>query len=117
MFVSYGLGLLAQNSLITPDQFSELLKDSNVQKLDVRSGIEFDIIGHIPNFIQINVMNKKFETRVLDSFETSKPIMVYCFSGHRSVDAVKMLNSLGFQRIYELKGGLINWIMKGYKIE
>lgn len=109
--------LLAQSTLISPAQFNVLLNDTTIQKLDVRSGVEYELIGHIPDFVQMNVLDKNFTTRVKQELDPSKPILVTCFSGHRSVDAVKILSGLGFTTIYELEGGLINWMQKGYKLE
>ncbi len=109
--------LNGQSLLIEPDQLDQFMKDSTIQKLDVRSSTEFDIIGHIPGFVQINVYDKEFENKMLSSFDKEKPILVTCFSGHRSSDAVTKLTQLGFVRIYELRGGLINWMGKGYKLE
>lgn len=107
----------SQSTLVSPAEFNQLMTDTNIQKLDVRSGVEFNIIGHLPGFVQINVLDRKFESKVKDQLNPAKPILVTCFSGHRSVDAVKILESLGFKNIYELDGGLINWMQKGYKLE
>lgn len=103
--------------MISPDRFNAMLSDTSIQKLDVRSGVEYDVIGHIPDFIQINVLDKNFSDKVKAALNPDKPVLVTCFSGHRSVDAVTILSQLGFKNIYELKGGLIAWMQAGYKLE
>lgn len=112
-----GKWLYAQQLLVKPNQFNQLLHDSSVQKLDVRSITEFDMVGHIPGFVQISIYDKLFEEKVLNKFDKTKPILVTCFSGHRSSAAVAKLKKMGFISIYELEGGLLNWMGSGYALE
>ena len=39
----------------------------------------------------------------------SEEIVVYCKAGVRSMDACRVLNELGFERIYNLEGGMMRW--------
>lgn len=107
----------AQTIRVTPDRFAGIISDSVIQKLDVRTGIEYDVIGHIPGFTQINSTRKNFEKKVMQKLDPNKPVAVYCMSGHRSVDACKKLEHLGFKTIYELDGGIIQWVAGGGKLE
>jgi len=107
----------SQTIRVTPDRFAQLISDSTMQKLDVRTGIEYDLVGHIEGFIQINGTSKNFEKKVLQKMDPNIPVAVYCMSGHRSVDACKKLEHIGFKTIYELDGGIIQWIASGGKLE
>ena len=107
----------AQTIRVTPDRFAGIISDSTIQKLDVRTGIEYDVIGHIPGFTQINGSRKNFEKKVMQKLDPNKPVAVYCMSGHRSVDACKKLEQIGFKSIYELDGGIIRWVASGGKLE
>lgn len=109
--------IFSQHLLVVPEEFMALSLDSGIQKLDVRTGIEFETIGHIPGFIHVNIGATHFKDSVLNYFDRDRPIMVTCFSGHRSSDAVVKLKEMGFRNIYELKGGIIAWLGAGYKIE
>lgn len=109
--------LLAQKILVEPVEFNQYLNDSTMQKLDVRSGAEFELVGHLPDFDQVSIFDPKFDEKALTHFNPDRPILVTCFSGHRSITAVERLTKLGFKKIIELKGGLIRWMQKGYELE
>ncbi len=47
--------------------------------------------------------------------DLEKPVAIYCASGARSGMAVKMMQQLGFQTVYNI-GGLSNWASAGGKI-
>jgi len=38
-----------------------------------------------------------------------KPILVYCRSGHRSASACRALQKQGFEKVYNLQGGILAW--------
>lgn len=42
-------------------------------------------------------------------YNKDKPIIVYCASGMRSMEAAKQLYDMGYTNLYNLDGGLINW--------
>ena len=44
-----------------------------------------------------------------DQFETEDPIVVYCHHGPRSMMAAGALNSLGFEDVTNLDGGIDGW--------
>jgi len=44
-------------------------------------------------------------------------IFVYCEIEKRSPDAAATLDSLGYQHVYELKGGLISWRRNGLPLD
>jgi len=100
-------------AILTPVEFKE--KSKNQQLLDVRTPFEFKQ-GYIKGAKNINFFDKNFLEEV-NSFDKSKPIYVYCKSGHRSGMAVKQMSKLGFKEIYELKNGIINWVRNNNQIE
>lgn len=82
-----------------------VLNDISVDKItliDVRTPEEFDA-GHVENAVNINVYDKDFAKKV-QALNTKKPIYVYCRSGHRSMNAAKILNELGIG-VTNLEGG------------
>lgn len=113
----FNISLASQIIRVTPDRFAEIIADTTIQKLDVRTEIEYEIIGHMEGFIQINSISKNFERKVLQTLNPNQPIAVYCMSGHRSADACKKLERIGFKTIYELNGGIIQWLAIGGKLE
>ncbi len=80
---------------------------SNIQLIDVRKPEEV-AAGAIDGAINYNFYDADFEEK-MKALDTNKAIYVYCKSGGRSGKTVKLLNSLGFQEVYDLKGGFTAW--------
>ena len=75
--------------------------------LDVRTPDEFNK-GHIEGAENFNYYQNNFIQR-LNIFDKNKPLLVYCRSGNQSYKAAKILDSLGFKQIIDLKGGFLAW--------
>ena len=91
--------------VVAPAEFKE--KSANQLIVDVRTPDEF-AQGHIEGAININVFDKNF-TEQFAEFDKSEPIFLYCKSGARTSKASKKLAEFGFQNIYDLHGGIVNW--------
>jgi len=92
-------------NVVIPSEFEE--KSKNQLIVDIRTPQEF-AQGHIEGAININLFDKNF-TEQFSEFNKSEPIFLYCKSGMRSSKATEKLEALGFQNIYDLQGGIINW--------
>ena len=75
--------------------------------LDVRTPEEFEE-GHIQGAQNINVKDDTFIIAI-QKLSPSDTLLVYCRSGRRSLYAAQVMVSLGFQKIYDLEGGFLNW--------
>ena len=107
--------LQGQNTeLISVDQMHKLLMQDSVQLIDVRTAEEF-YKGHIKNAQNIDFLSPDFDLKmaVLDN---SKPLILYCRSGRRSAKSVLKLVDKGYEIIYDLQGGIIQWISDGNQI-
>ena len=87
--------------------FAELIADTNVVVLDVRTAAEF-AEGHIQKAILIDQVQSDFLERAKVELPTDKRIAVYCRSGRRSANAAGRLADAGY-RCVNLKGGIIAW--------
>ena len=96
-------------------QFEELIKNENVQLLDVRTLAEY-MEGHIPGSLNINVQDKDFSSCIDDLLDNKKEVAVYCRSGRRSRTAADILVKKGF-KVYNLDKGILNWMEEGREIE
>lgn len=83
--------------------FKDSISQKKVQLIDVRTPREY-AQGHIDEAINIDFLNANF-AEGFDQFDKSQPIYIYCKSGNRSGKAAKQLTELGFEKIYDLKGG------------
>ncbi len=102
---------------LTSGQFQELIKDANVQLVDVRTIVEYGE-GHIPNSLNIDVKDEvAFPLAVDELLNKEKPVAVYCRSGRRSRTAAEFLIKKGFKKVYNLDKGILNWMEEGREIE
>ena len=87
--------------------FAELVADTNVVVLDVRTVDEFTE-GHIEGAILIDQGQSDFMDKAKVTLPIEKKIAVYCRSGRRSANAAGKLADIGYKCV-NLKGGIISW--------
>lgn len=76
--------------------------------VDVRTRKEYVDGRIVPEAVNIDYHGDQFLEEIL-SQDKNTPIFVYCFSGGRSSKAAYKMRQLGFDRIYECKGGYQAW--------
>lgn len=94
--------------------FAELVKDTNVVVLDVRTADEF-AEGHIERAVNIDYKKDDFMDKAKAALPTGKTIAIYCRSGRRSANAASMLAPEGYVLV-NLKGGIIDWQNAGMPV-
>lgn len=82
--------------------------------LDVRTPAEF-YDGHIVGARLIPVQQLAARLGELDGLE-QRQMLVYCRSGNRSTVAAKILIDNGFERVSNLRAGLIDWVRSGRQV-
>ena len=102
---------------LTADEFEkEITTKQNIQVLDVRTPGEF-FSGHIKNALLADwTDSKEFERRIA-FIDKNKPVYVYCLSGGRSAAAAAKLRKIGYENVYELRGGTNAWKAAGKPLE
>jgi len=83
--------------------------------LDVRTKEEFDS-GHIKGAINIDFYNSNFKEE-LNKLDKNKKYLIYCRSGARSYNTLKLMEGLKFIEVYNLNGGILAWSNSGFKLE
>jgi rhodanese-related sulfurtransferase len=58
---------------------------------------------------------QEFEERI-NELPKNKDILIYCRSGNRSSQAVKILESKGYTKIYHMNEGITGWIAEGFQL-
>ena len=90
---------------------SEVFKDSltaaEVQLIDVRTPNEY-LSGHIQNAVNADYNSNTFKADI-GKLDKEKAVFIYCRSGKRSSHSVAHFRALGFKKVYELEGGILNW--------
>jgi thioredoxin len=88
--------------------FSDKINSNqNPQLLDVRTPEEFSV-DHLEKASNINWFEHDFAEKA-GKYDKSKPIFVYCKAGSRSSQAAKKLSEIGFEKVYNLEGGILKW--------
>jgi rhodanese-related sulfurtransferase len=95
---------------VTVNQFKDLIATEGTL-LDVRTPEEW-AEGIIPNAEKINYHGGDFESQI-EKLDKTKPVFIYCRSGRRSANAANVLKGKGFVKIYNLNGGILDWINSG----
>ena len=93
---------------LTADEFEKAVNKDSVQILDVRTPGEY-ASGHIKNTLLANWNDEKEFSRRVAFVDKNKPVYVYCLAGGRSAAAAEKMRAMGFEKVYELKGGVNAW--------
>ncbi|MEY3250945.1 MAG: hypothetical protein RLZZ27_1053 [Actinomycetota bacterium] len=91
--------------------FSSKVAEAGVITLDVRTPGEF-AEGHIEGAQLIDFQSGNFENEI-SSLDKNATYAVYCRSGNRSGQAVKVMHDAGFHNVYNLNGGVVDWASAG----
>lgn len=93
----------------------KLSETKDHQLVDVRSPEEFNS-GHIDNAENIDINSPDFEKEI-QNLDKKRPVFLYCRSGGRSSTASNILKKLGFEIVYDMKGGITAWNSNGLSNE
>jgi thioredoxin len=106
------------------DQSFSSISGSDAQKLisadkpfilDVRTPKEYNS-GHIAGATLIPVYELTDRIGEITAHKTQK-VLVYCYSGNRSLAASQVLLKHGFNQVINLKGGTMDWKRSGFPLE
>ena len=103
------IGLTSQTSFVKvleKENFQVLMQQES-QVIDVRTPEEY-ALGYIEGAILIDYKASDFQA-CISALNRNITYLIYCRSGNRSGKASKVMDSLGFKNIYDLKGGYMNW--------
>ncbi len=93
---------------ITPLELKERLDSGDIITLvDVREYHEAEI-ADLPDYDQLRIPTGEFEGRT-GEVSADADVVVYCRSGGRSAWAVAILMQMGYDRVLNLKGGVLGW--------
>jgi rhodanese-related sulfurtransferase len=92
---------------VSPQQLSLLVNNENALVLDVRPDKEYRQ-GHIVD--ALNIPFNQFADRVaqLDKHK-QRPVVLVCKMGQHASSVAKQLRGRGFEKIYRLSGGMMEW--------
>lgn len=94
---------------VSVEQAVEMIaKTKKLQIVDVRTPAEFKT-GHIKGAVNIDFRDAEFEKKIKKQLKRKRPVLLYCRSGRRSLNAMNKMSTLKFKEVYNLEGGVIVW--------
>ena len=111
MFLLVGCSSSVATVDLSVTEFSTKVAEAGVITLDVRTPSEF-MSGFIKGSKNIDFQSGNFETEIA-ALDKNATYAVYCRSGNRSGQAVKVMHDAGFHNVYNLNGGVIDWSNAG----
>ena len=111
--VPMGLSLSTKtkNNHIEPNKWNKLIKDKDTLVLDSRKPFEY-CVGTFKKSINPKVDNFRDFPKYLNKLNKKKSIAMFCTGGIRCEKASFFLKKKGFKNVYQLKGGILNYLKK-----
>ena len=112
--VPMGLNISAKNKKtnhIEPLQWNNLIKDKNTFVLDARKPFEYEV-GSFQKAVNPKVSHFREFPEYLNKLDKKKPVAMFCTGGIRCEKASVYLNKKGFKNVFQLKGGVLNYLKK-----
>lgn len=97
---------------VPPQQWNELIADPNVLVIDTRNHYEVEV-GSFPRAIDPGTDSfRQFAVFAKELAESSKdrPLAMFCTGGIRCEKATALMLELGFDEVYHLQGGILNYL-------
>ena len=99
------------NNSIEPKKWNSLLKEKDIKIIDVRKPFEYDV-GTFEEAENPNINNFRDFPKYLKKFNKKNKIAMFCTGGIRCEKASVYLKNKGFKNIFQLKGGILNYLKK-----
>jgi rhodanese-related sulfurtransferase len=112
MMTVSGVALADQVEPVKPDEVSVWVeKNPTTQLVDVRTPQE-QSQGRIEGAVSMPWADEDFLERAKAELKKDEPVLLICRTGRRSMAAGKALKELGFTKVLELDGGMIEYEKK-----
>ena len=103
-------------SHLDPKEWNKLIKDKDTHIIDTRKPFEYKV-GTFKKSVNPNVNNFKDFPKYLNKLKKNKPVAMFCTGGIRCEKTSAYLKKKGFKNIYQLNGGILNYLKKIKKKE
>lgn len=92
---------------LPPTEVTRIVNHQDATIIDVRDQAAYGR-GHILGSLSLPLADLASRAGTL-TLDRKKPVILCCQAGNTSVAAVEPLTKAGFERIYRLKGGMVEW--------
>ena len=101
---------------LEPNEWNKLIKNKNTHIIDTRKPFEYKI-GTFKKSVNPNVNNFRDFPKYLNKLNKNKSVAMFCTGGIRCEKTSVYLKNKGFKNIYQLNGGILNYLKKIKKKE
>jgi UPF0176 protein len=99
------------SSHLEPKEWNKLIKKKGTYIIDTRKPFEYDV-GTFKKSINPNINNFRDFPKYLNKLKKDKPVAMFCTGGVRCEKTSVYLKKKGFNNIYQLNGGILNYLQK-----
>ena len=100
-----------KDSHVNPQKWNSLIKDKKTVLIDARKPFEYKV-GTFKGSINPDVDNFRDFPKYLKKLKKNQPIAMFCTGGIRCEKASVFLENKGYNNVYQLKGGILNYLKK-----
>ena len=101
---------------LEPKDWNKLIKNKDTHIIDTRKPFEYKV-GTFKKSVNPNVTNFRDFPKYLNKLKKNKPVAMFCTGGIRCEKTSIYLKKKGFKNIYQLNGGILNYLKKIKKSE
>ena len=98
-----------RNRYLSGKSWNKFITKNETLLIDVRKPFEYSV-GTFKNAMNPNIQNFRDFPKFLNKIEKTKPVAMFCTGGIRCEKASIFLKQKGFKNVFQLKGGIINYL-------
>ena len=102
------------NRYLSGKSWNKFITKKETLVIDVRKPFEYSV-GSFKNAMNPNIQNFRDFPKFLNKVEKNKPVAMFCTGGIRCEKASIFLKKKGFKNVFQLKGGILNYLIKTKK--
>jgi len=104
--------------LVSPQQAALIIAEEGDNEsfvlLDIRTDGEIEE-AHIPGAVSLDFYSPTFRDD-LARLDRELTYLIYCRTGNRTGQTYRVMQDLGFEKSYDMDGGITDWIALGYPV-
>ena len=100
-----------KDSHVDPNKWNKLIRNKKTLVIDARKPFEYDV-GTFKGSTNPNIDNFRDFPKYLKNLKKNQAIAMFCTGGIRCEKASVYLEKKGFSNVYQLKGGILNYLKK-----
>ena len=101
----------SQFNHLKPAEWNVALEDRDAVVIDTRNSYEYEI-GHFKNALDLGMDHySDFPEKLAEAqIPRDKKILMYCTGGIRCEKAIHEARALGYEKVFQLEGGILNYL-------